>query len=144
MIDLLSSPRSDEDIQSELADILGFAGEGLTLLEEVLKPGVREKLSEELGVVRMIPDVADFQTQSSQPIISSKRQPYTPASQVVFTTNGPKAQGRKARERGQKVDLSTMIGTREDIQRRLEAQLQSKPMFADEENQRVSYFFDCA
>lgn len=39
---LLSSNRSNEDIQSELVEILGFEGQGLQLVEGVLKPGARE------------------------------------------------------------------------------------------------------
>ncbi len=38
---LLSSPRSDEDIQLELVEIMGFEGDALTLVEELLKPGGR-------------------------------------------------------------------------------------------------------
>jgi antiviral helicase SLH1 len=41
---LMSSERSNDDIQSELVEILGFEGDGLALVEELLRPGVREAL----------------------------------------------------------------------------------------------------
>jgi hypothetical protein len=41
---LLSSERSNDDIQLELVEILGFEGDGLALVEELLRPGVREAL----------------------------------------------------------------------------------------------------
>ena len=39
---LLASSRTNEDIQSELVEILGFEGDGLQLVEETLRPGARE------------------------------------------------------------------------------------------------------
>lgn len=44
LLDLLGSPRSDMDIQSELVEILGFEGDGLALVEEVLRPEIRSAL----------------------------------------------------------------------------------------------------
>ena len=46
---LLSSHQSDEDIQSELVEILGFEGDGLSLVEEILRPGVRKRLVAQLA-----------------------------------------------------------------------------------------------
>lgn len=40
----MSSDRSNDDIQSELVEILGFEGDGLALVEELLRTGVREAL----------------------------------------------------------------------------------------------------
>lgn len=45
---LLSSDRSNDDIQSELVEVLGFEGDGLALVEELLRPGVREALLDDL------------------------------------------------------------------------------------------------
>lgn len=47
LITLLSTPRTNEDIQSELIEILGFEGEGLMLTEELLKPGARRAVVQE-------------------------------------------------------------------------------------------------
>ena len=46
LISLLSSPRPNEEIQSELVEVLGFEGQGLQLVEELLKPGARELMLE--------------------------------------------------------------------------------------------------
>lgn len=46
---LVSSDRSNDDIQSELVEVLGFEGDGLALVEELLRPGVREALMNDLG-----------------------------------------------------------------------------------------------
>lgn len=46
---LLASSRSNEDIQLELVEILGFEGAGLQLVEELLRPGNRAAVLEELG-----------------------------------------------------------------------------------------------
>jgi len=44
----MSSDRSNDDIQSELVEILGFEGDGLALVEELLRPGVREALMHDM------------------------------------------------------------------------------------------------
>jgi len=44
----MSSDRSNDDIQSELVEILGFEGDGLALVEELLRPGVREALMSDM------------------------------------------------------------------------------------------------
>lgn len=49
LVELLSSPRSNEEIQLELVEILGFEGAGLQLVEDILKPGTRGPLVEELS-----------------------------------------------------------------------------------------------
>ena len=46
---LLASSRSNEDIQLELVEILGFEGARLQLVEELLRPGNRAAVLEELG-----------------------------------------------------------------------------------------------
>jgi antiviral helicase SLH1 len=51
LIGLLSSSRSNEEIQSELVEILGFEGEGLQLVEELLRPGARDRVVQESGLV---------------------------------------------------------------------------------------------
>jgi len=45
----LTSTRTNEDIQSELVEILGFEGQGLQLVEELLQPGAREVFEEDGG-----------------------------------------------------------------------------------------------
>ena len=49
LVELLSSPRSNEEIQLELVEILGFEGAGLQLVEDILKPGTRGPLVAELS-----------------------------------------------------------------------------------------------
>jgi antiviral helicase SLH1 len=49
LVELLSSPRSNEEIQLELVEILGFEGAGLQLVEDILKPGTRSLLVDELS-----------------------------------------------------------------------------------------------
>jgi antiviral helicase SLH1 len=44
----MSSDRSNDDIQSELVEILGFEGDGLALVEELLRPGIREALMSDM------------------------------------------------------------------------------------------------
>ena len=44
----MSSDRSNDDTQSELVEILGFEGDGLALVEELLRPGVREALMSDM------------------------------------------------------------------------------------------------
>lgn len=41
LISLVTSTRTNENIQSELVEILGFQGQGLQLVEELLRPGAR-------------------------------------------------------------------------------------------------------
>lgn len=42
LVNLLSTPRSNDDIQSELIEVMGFEGDALSLVEELLKPGARQ------------------------------------------------------------------------------------------------------
>lgn len=51
LIGLISSQRSNEDIQSELVEILGFEGDGLSLVEELLQPGARDLVVQESGLL---------------------------------------------------------------------------------------------
>lgn len=51
LIGLISSQRSNEDIQSELVEILGFEGDGLSLVEELLRPGARDLVVQESGLL---------------------------------------------------------------------------------------------
>lgn len=52
LVELLSSPRSNEEIQLELVEILGFEGAGLQLVEDILKPGTRGPVVAELASER--------------------------------------------------------------------------------------------
>lgn len=98
LLNLLSSPADDDGIQSELVEILGFEGDGLSLVEQVLRPGVRRALVE-----------AEQQ---------GKRQP-------------------KSKPRKGKIDITDVVGTPEEIERRIQEQLHGpKAMFAEEGKQR--------
>jgi len=100
-VDLLSSPRSDEDIQSELVEILGFEGDGLSLVEDVLRPGNRAAL------------------------VAAERRGPAPAGKKK--QHKPQHKGRKM------IDITDVIGTPEDIERRIQEQLnRPKAMFVDE------------
>lgn len=49
-MELLASGRTNEEIQSDLVEILGFEGEGFSIVEEILRPGARrEIISSERG-----------------------------------------------------------------------------------------------
>lgn len=99
LIDLLASPGDDDSIQSELVEILGFEGDGLALVEQVLRPGVRRGL------------------------VEAERQ-----------GKKPKPKARKG-----KIDITDLVGTPEDIERRIQEQLhRPKAMFAEEGQQRVA------
>jgi antiviral helicase SLH1 len=56
---ILASSRSNEDIQLELVELLGFEGEGLQLVEEILRHGVRQDV------------VAQLTTQAGRPTRSA-------------------------------------------------------------------------
>lgn len=43
-MEVLGSGRSNEEIQSDLVEILGFEGEGFTLVEQILRPGARRDI----------------------------------------------------------------------------------------------------
>ncbi|EIW72173.1 hypothetical protein TREMEDRAFT_70643 [Tremella mesenterica DSM 1558] len=107
LVALLSSKQSDEDIQSELVEILGFEGDGLSLVEEILKPGVRESLK-------------DKTNGRSGPT-------YNPTTRMTLS-----AQPRGKKEKKKHVDISDIVGSAADIERRLQEQLEKpKPMFSD-------------
>lgn len=95
------------DIQSELVETLGFEGEGLSLVEELLRPGVRQAL------------VAGSK--------GGKKKGATPSASGHATP----------RKRKGKIDITDVIGTAEDIERRIQEQLnRPKAMFVEESQQR--------
>lgn len=101
LIELLASARSDEELQLELVEILGFEGDALELVEAVLRPGVRTSL------------------------VSAERAP-------------PPVRKQKA-PKNRKIDITDVLGTPEDIERRIQEQLsRPKAMFVDESQQRIS------
>lgn len=57
LMEVLASGRGDEEIQSDLVEILGFEGEGFALVELVLRPGARRDIiaAERGGKVRRPP-----------------------------------------------------------------------------------------
>ncbi|CAK9780073.1 Sec63-domain-containing protein [Cutaneotrichosporon oleaginosum] len=103
LMEVLASGRSDEEIQSDLVEILGFEGEGFNLVELILRPGARRDiLAAERGGKR-----------KPQALQNNKRRP-------------------------NKIDITDVIGTPEDIERRIQEQLnRPKAMFAEEGRQRV-------
>lgn len=64
----MTSSRTNDDIQSELVEILGFEGQGLALVEELLRPGARDILALEInGETKVSPRPyrADTETETS-------------------------------------------------------------------------------
>ncbi|OCF34223.1 RNA helicase [Kwoniella heveanensis BCC8398] len=111
LLTLLGSARPNDDIQSELIEIMGFEGEGLTLVEEILKPGIRGWIVDECGHGSHPP-----QTQSSSG--------YVPSGSRV-TVKG-KGKDKKT------INISDVIGSAEDIERRIQEQLERpKAMFSE-------------
>ncbi|KAK8853378.1 hypothetical protein IAR55_004082 [Kwoniella newhampshirensis] len=120
LINLLSSGRSNDDIQSELIEILGFEGDALSLIEEILKPGARVMI------------VRESATASS----SSLTHPHSASTVIDKTGYLPTARmtvkSGKGKERRQMVNISDVIGSAEDIERRLQEQLERpKAMFSE-------------
>jgi hypothetical protein len=54
LVGLIGTKRSNEDIQSELVEILGFEGDGLGLVEELMQPGARDRVVEESGLFNQV------------------------------------------------------------------------------------------
>ncbi|BEI88967.1 uncharacterized protein CcaverHIS019_0203290 [Cutaneotrichosporon cavernicola] len=103
LMEVLASGRSNEEIQSDLVEILGFEGEGFALVQDILRPGVRrDVIAAEKGGKR-----------KPAKVVQNKRRP-------------------------NKIDITDVIGTPEDIERRIQEQLnRPKAMFAEEGRQRV-------
>ena len=115
LIGLLSTKRPSEEIQSELVEILGFEGDGLSLVEELLQLGARDRVVAESGL-----------------IAGSNGNKYLPSSRLMVNAH-------KGKQKKKAIDITEMIGSSEDIARRIEEQLERpKAMFADEG--RVSPF----
>ncbi|KAK4688426.1 hypothetical protein P7C73_g1686, partial [Tremellales sp. Uapishka_1] len=139
LLSLLRSSRSNEDIQLELVELMGFEGDGLSLVEEMLRPGARELFTDEakewkvgffmggeyLEGSRVY--LRDRQaSKKSSTATASKPSTYLPSSRM--TVNGKtKGKGKQA------FDLQDMIGSAKDIERRIQEQLtREKPMFTEE------------
>ncbi|ORY31658.1 Sec63 Brl domain-domain-containing protein [Naematelia encephala] len=121
LIHLLSTSRTNEDIQSELVEILGFEGQGLELVEELLQPGARDTMI----------NCGELESGSSTPNGSrarkgqSSRANYLPSARITLTA-------AKGREKKQYLDIADIIGSTEDIERRLQEQLERpKAMFSE-------------
>ncbi|WWD19805.1 hypothetical protein CI109_104269 [Kwoniella shandongensis] len=112
LITLLSSGRSNDDIQSELIEILGFEGDALSLIEEILKPGMREMI------------VRDNESISNGSHVIDKAG-YLPTARMTVKSG-------KGKDRKQMINISDVIGSAEDIERRLQEQLERpKAMFSE-------------
>ncbi|WWD03969.1 hypothetical protein V865_002029 [Kwoniella europaea PYCC6329] len=113
LIALLSSSKSNDEIQSELIEIMGFEGNGLELVEEILKPGAREVIVDEVGSG------------------GSKSKPQS--SPTYLPTNRMSVRAGKGKERKHQIDISDVIGSAEDIERRIQEQLERpKAMFSED------------
>lgn len=89
---LMSSERSNDDIQSELVEILGFEGDGLALVEELLRPGIREALINDMrGGGKVSHSDFIFMTRlTCSPLFPSHR---------ITSTRGKEQEDRRRRER---------------------------------------------
>ncbi|WVQ84529.1 hypothetical protein IAT38_006683 [Cryptococcus sp. DSM 104549] len=120
LVNLLSTPRSNDDIQLELIEIMGFEGDGLSLVEELLQPGARDKVVQ--GSMRSV-TARQIGYQPGTKNGRSEKSAYTPAR---MTLKG------KVKDRKHVINLAE-IGSAEDIERRLQEQLEGpKAMFAND------------
>ncbi|WWC64778.1 uncharacterized protein I303_107390 [Kwoniella dejecticola CBS 10117] len=120
LITLLSSAKSDDEIQSELIEIMGFEGDGLTLVEEILKPGMRD----------MIVDQAGHQSgvASGSRSKGSNTPNYLLNSRMSMSVRAGKGKDKKTH-----INISDVIGSAEDIERRIQEQLdRPKAMFSED------------
>jgi antiviral helicase SLH1 len=147
LIGLLSSSRSNEEIQSELVEILGFEGEGLQLVEELLRPGKRDRVVQDSGLVNgkvrefwrnHAPRTLAYACVRSRSSVTETLQ----GSKKASGTSTPRGQylpsarltvnAAKGKEKKQKIDLADMIGSSDDIARRIQEQLERpKAMFSE-------------
>ncbi|WRT70052.1 uncharacterized protein IL334_007046 [Kwoniella shivajii] len=105
LISLLSSSRNNDEIQSELIEIMGFEGHGLELVEEILKPGARDMIVDEVN------------NESNNNSYHSRT-----------TIRAGKGKDRKTH-----INISDVIGSAEDIERRIQEQLERpKAMFSED------------
>ncbi|WVO18470.1 hypothetical protein L204_106187 [Cryptococcus depauperatus] len=120
LVNLLSIPRSNDDIQSELIEIMGFEGEALSLVEELLKPGVRDMV-----VNRCLrPSTNDNSKKDEQPSSINRPPKYVPNNRMVVKG--------KFKDHKKVLDISDIVGSAEDISRRLQEQLEGpKRMFSE-------------
>lgn len=141
---ILASSRSNEDIQLELVELLGFEGEGLQLVEEILRHGVRQ------DVVAQLTTQAGRPTRSASPpkvstatlacagaeIAKNGKQnghtnknghsSYLPSARLTLTAS-------KGKDKKQKMNITDLLGTTEDIDRRIQDQLdRPKAMFHED------------
>lgn len=142
LIGLISTKRSNEDIQSELVEILGFEGNGLSLVEELLQPGARDRVVEECGLMNVSSSgvgayvfvplliVQNKKVQANTQSVSAGAR-YLPSSRLNVNAT-------KGKQKKQAIDLSEMIGSAEDIARRIHEQL-DKPKALFHEDGPVSF-----
>ncbi|WWC91889.1 uncharacterized protein L201_006838 [Kwoniella dendrophila CBS 6074] len=116
---LLSSKKSNDEIQSELIEIMGFEGNGLELVEEILKTGNRDIIVDELGSGGA---TSNLQSQSSPTYLPSNRM---------------SVKAGKGKERKQQINISDVIGSAEDIERRIQEQLERPKAMFSEDGPRV-------
>ncbi|WWC72186.1 uncharacterized protein I206_106146 [Kwoniella pini CBS 10737] len=117
LITLLSSSKSDDEIQSELIEIMGFEGDGLELVEEILKPGIRDMIVDQIG-------------NNGESSGSRSRGTSTPN---YLPNNRMTVKAGKGKEKKTQINISDVIGSAEDIERRIQEQLERpKAMFSED------------
>lgn len=128
LVGLISTKRSNEDIQSELVEILGFEGAGLGLVEELMRPGARDRVVHDSGLLggkgqgRNGGQGDRLDANGG----SSAGAKYLPSARLVVNAH-------KGKNKKKAIDITEMIGSNEDIARRIHEQLdRPKAMFVEE------------
>ncbi|ODN73401.1 hypothetical protein L202_07927 [Cryptococcus amylolentus CBS 6039] len=123
LINLLSSPRSNDDIQSELLELMGFEGDALVLIEELLKPGTREQVV-----------ASCLRTQGETKKSVGKQEAVTPVSdKPKYVPNTRMVVKGKFKDKKKVLDISDLVGSAEDISKRLQQQVEGpKAMFSED------------
>ncbi|KIR71630.1 RNA helicase [Cryptococcus deuterogattii CA1014] len=120
LVNLLSTPRSNDDIQSELIEIMGFEGDALLLIEELLKPGARQHVVN--SCLRSTPSEQD--KNEARPVQTDKPS-YLPNARMTVK--------KKVKDWKKVIDISDIVGSAEDINRRLQEQIEGpKAMFSED------------
>ncbi|KIR59260.1 RNA helicase [Cryptococcus bacillisporus CA1873] len=119
-VNLLSTPRSNDDIQSELIEIMGFEGDALSLIEELLKPGARQNVVD--SCLRYTPSEQD--KNEARPVQTDK---------PAYLPNARMAVKKKVKDKKKVIDISDIVGSAEDIKRRLQEQIEGpNAMFSED------------
>lgn len=108
--------------------MLGFEGDGLALVEELLRPGVRDAFLDSLQGGTRVSWIGNLFVQEDLTLLQQDASRSAP-SHTVYAR-----QGFKQKKRDKRINVTDMIGTNEDIERRLQEQLEGpRAMFVEEE-----------